>query len=161
MNKRNRKNEATVLSINVVQPSINNQPEVVEQNENSTAVSFSYGFRPVYYLSRAFGLMPYSIVYDANGEIQKSQVKKFDVVWFVISICAYSFIAALVYWNMKLTHDPKVTSYILVLGDYVLSIVVITSGVYMIGMDMHNRFKFIGILKKLSIFEKEVSFKTQ
>lgn len=44
----------------------------------SKKIDFAYNFRPNYYISRVFGLMPFTIAYDLNGDIQGAKFTKFD-----------------------------------------------------------------------------------
>lgn len=80
--------------------------------------SFAYCFRPVYIVSRIFGLMPFSITFGSNGEIRKSNVSKFDVFWFVVWLCLLLFG---VFFSLKMANehhlDSKSLSLITVLGD--------------------------------------------
>lgn len=80
--------------------------------------TFAYCFRPIHIVSRAFGLMPFSITFDSNGEIQKSNVSKFDVLWFVVWLCLLLFGIC---FSLKMANehhlDSKTLSLITVLGD--------------------------------------------
>lgn len=118
-------------------------------------LNFAYGFRPIYYFSRVCGLMPFSITYDSNGEIQKARVRVFDGLWFVISMCLYllalhiSFQETRKYYMM----EPN----FLILGDFIPRGMKLFFGCTKIALDMYNRAKLIGILKSFTEFDNEVS----
>lgn len=94
--------------------------ENIKQSEKAQVenVCFSYGFQPIYYFSRAIGLMPYSVVYNnSNGEIQAHRIYIRDGLWLVVSLCVYISVILHVFRDMKLPQDPNSTLYIFVLGN--------------------------------------------
>lgn len=134
--------------IKMVQPPRNNNNKINENETQVKTLNFMDCFRPVYYISRMFGLKPFSIIYDSNGEVQQSKITKFDGIWFVISMCIYALMAYSVEGNC----GPK---FIFVLG-YIFTMFGLTCSVLTIAFDMCNRFEFVEILKKITIFDKEV-----
>lgn len=151
-----RKNKPSVSSI-MVQASVNNQLEMIEKRDKNTkTVRFPNVLRPIYYISRAFGFMPYSIIHDSNGDIKEPNVKKIDILWLLLSITIHSFIVVLLHNNMKSLQDPTRPYYILMIGDHLVAFVTVMFGIVMIGIDLCNRFKFIDILKKITTSDKEV-----
>lgn len=62
-------NKAAVLMKNVQLFQSNAQSATVETGSNSNKHSFQIGIFPIYYFLRAFGLLPFSIEYESNGEI--------------------------------------------------------------------------------------------
>lgn len=80
--------------------------------------TFAHCFRPIYIFSRAFGLMPFSIICQSNGGVRESKVTKFDALWFAHWLCLLLFgiVFAL---RMANSHhsDPKAFSIISTLGD--------------------------------------------
>lgn len=138
------------------------QFKVGDKKVRSKSDNFAFSVRPIYFFSRACGLLPFSINQNSSGEIQEPKISLFDAVWFGISVCAYSAMAYIFYHNLRLTQDPNTKSYFLVLGDYMLYISVLIYGIVARAMDMCNRFKLIDILKKFSMFDKEVkSFRSK
>lgn len=134
------------------------QSKVGEKKVRLRKDNFAYSFRPIYFFSRAFGLMPFSITYDANGEIQEPRISRLDGLGFVIGICiqlisTYSHIR-----NMKTSKDPNNASSFLMLCDYLLYVAVMAYGILLRGMNMYNRFKLVNILKEFTMFDKEVVF---
>lgn len=128
----------------------------VKTKSQSKNESFTNTLRPFYIISRMFGLLPFSIKFDANGEIQDARVSAFDLLWFAISICVYLFMAvAFNLQMMEIPPDYKV-SFILYFGDMLLSLSGLIFGPIEIIMDMCNRFKLVSIIRKLTAFDKEV-----
>lgn len=146
----------TTPVIIMVQCSNNIELKLDERKAKSKNVNFIFSVQPIHYISRACGLMPFSIIHSSNGEILEPKIRKFDVLWFGISICVYSAMAYVFYLNVKFSQDPNTKSYFLVVGDYMLYIAVLIYGVLVRGMDMCNRFNLVEILKCFTMFDKEV-----
>lgn len=119
-------------------------------------INFVYGFSPVYYISRVFGLMPFSIICDHRRGIYKPQVKLLDGVWFLLSIFMYISMAIATYVNLSLPRDTNTASFILSLGDSMLLIVGLIYSALIIVFDMLNRQRLTEILNKFITFDKEV-----
>lgn len=134
---------------------VNHQIGPIKKKDVKKPVSFSKVLQPIYYLSRVFGLIPYSIIHDSNGAIKEPNVTKFDVLWLLISVGFYSLISVLTYNNMVSVQDPAAPHYILILGDYLVSSIIVVFGLVIIGMNMCNRFKLVDILKSITTFDKE------
>ena len=120
---------------------------------------FAYSFLPIYYFSRLFGLMPYSIVYDSIGEIQTPRVRTIDGIWFIISICIYVLAAFTNFQSITSPKEMTMVSDALYFGHYMLLIEGLLVSAVSIGFDMHNRYKLVTILKAFICFDKEVSDK--
>lgn len=136
-----------------------NRLQIVAKENRVEKRNFGYSFLPIYYFSRVFGLMPYSIVYNARGEIQKSQVRMIDGLWFIISICIYVLVAFTNYLNVKLPEEMTTVSVALYFGHYMLLIEGLLVSAITIGLDMYNRHKLVVILKSFISFDKEVCVK--
>lgn len=121
----------------------NNDSEIRKEIPN-----FAYSFRPVYYFLRFFGLIPFSIIYNSNDEIQKCKITKFDGFWFVISWSMYLLMVS----SIKIMHVPTSFS---ILG-IIFGILSFTYSFSAIVVNMWNRYKFIKILKQITIFDIEV-----
>lgn len=126
-----------------------------ESRFSAKAPDFAYSFRPFYYFSRMVGLMPFSIIYDTNGQIQGPKARLYDVVWFVISMCVYLFIVYNSYGGTQFTSDGMMPT-ILTLAESFQTIVCTISELVTIAMDMYNRRRMIDILKMFNAFDKEV-----
>lgn len=114
-----------------------------------------YSYRPIYYFSRFFGLLPFSLRYDSNGEIQMPKISKLDGVWFVISIVIYLALAKMV--SLSIEIQKNASSPILILGNKLLLMFGLIYGAIMIVENMCSRFRFVGILKMFTAFDKEAS----
>lgn len=129
--------------------------DLPKKTATSTKEGFSYSLKPIYFFSRAFGLLPFSVISNSKGEIQKAQVKVFDLVWFAISICVYLYCAQFYGSNLEI-QDEQNDSYILDLGDSLILIIDLVAGAVTVALDMRNRSRFIDILKNLTSFDKKV-----
>lgn len=149
--------EATVPVMKVSQPSAaDDRIETIklEKRNRTEELNFAYSFRPIYYYSRIFGLMPFTIMYDSNGDPQEPRVGLFNFVWFIAAIGLYTSMAYFSYIDMNVPRDASIPYAILISG-FSLQISRLIFGALAIGMDMWNRFKIVDILKKLNIFNKE------
>lgn len=148
--------KVSVCPVKVEQCRVFGPPVPTKKVSNANKPNFSYSIRPMYYFSRAFGLFPFTMIYDTNGDVQGAHVTLFDILWFFISIFLYLLMAFYCYMNMDLPQNPN-DSYILNLGDYALLIVGLIYGAIIILLDMFNRFGFIDLVKNITTFDKEVS----
>lgn len=141
-------------AIIMVKTSANNENSPIENEIPVKRINFLYIFRPIYYFSRISGLMPFSITYGANGEVQRPKITILDGIWFVISI----FVNSLqVYLTLRVMFVKQTSpTFVMILGNTFLLMTTIY-GVGAVAMDMCNRFKFIEILKSLAIFDNQVS----
>lgn len=134
-----------------------NQSPLNDWSENKNSVkkfNFANVFRPIYYFMRAFGYMPFTIVYDSIGEIRQSSVTTLDILWLLISLCVHLLIIYLdTMWNDSTNHistlDVLLNQMFIIIEAIVCLIAII--------MDLCNRFKFIDILRKFGQFDKEVN----
>lgn len=118
-------------------------------------IDFCYNVRPIQFYSRIFGLIPFSIVRGANGEILEPRVKLFDFLWFIVAICFYLWLSVAHVRALETQQNPTHT--ILLLGDFILIASGIAFGAVVVVMDMFNRFRIVDILRKFTIFDKRVS----
>lgn len=134
-------------AIKIIQPSHNNSVKPSENEAQKKKLNFMDSFRPVYYISRVFGLKPFSIIYDTNGDVQQSKITKFDCLWFMISMCIYVMMVIFV--------EVHTESYLLMLG-YIFTMIGAICSVLIIALDMCTRCEFVDILRKIMNFDKEV-----
>lgn len=154
----NRKKTSTISTIKMVQP-FDNRTEIVEEEVHSEGkADFVYSFKPIYYFSRVCGLMPFSIIYDSSHKIHKIKVCAFDVLWFVISIYLYLYVAFISYKEMTYPKSRNMPKNIMILGDSFILIFVLLFGAMNIIIDMCNRVKLSEILRMFTAFDKEVIF---
>lgn len=119
--------------------------------------NFAYSFNPVYYFSRIFGFMPFSIAFDSNGTIRSAQVKVIDILWSLISI-SFNFFYAIqfaIFFGFEEILNQSFT-----LANSTKSIIVSRKlcNCLSIGIDMCNRFKLVGILKNVNTVDKKVNW---
>lgn len=128
-------------------------------NENALPQNnFSILFRPLYFVARIFGLLPFSIIYIETGDIQSSRVNKFDVLWFVLSFSAYSILLWFYQHKLLLSHVLLDKLGILTVCHDMATILKIILQIISIILDMYNRTQIIDILKQFANFDNEVTF---
>lgn len=129
---------------------------MAQDSINSKRLTIAYSLKPMYILSRIFGFMPFSIIFDSNGAIQRARIKKLDFLWFITSIGIYllSSYHFLTYSARNRIPKGRAT---LVYGTR--SIVIFRKGLNCLNitMDMHNRFRLVEILKRINTFDEEAS----
>lgn len=117
---------------------------------------FAQNFRVIYIVSRVLGLMPFTVAYNMNGEIEKPTVTKLDVLWFLTSICVYS----LGIYKLSQLIFPRgediYTSPLVVLSDNMSVMLGLILGLTCSIFDMCNRHKLISIVKQFVDFDKKV-----
>lgn len=144
-------NSAAII---MVKSAVKNEENSVETGKQMEKINFSYSFRPIYYFSRVFGLMPFSITYDSNGEAQRPQIGIFDGIWFVFSMLIYS--SSVYFIALKLMIRTSATFVVIVGNTFLLMSIIY--GVGAVAMDMcFNRFKFTEIVKSFTVFDKQVN----
>lgn len=131
----------------------------IKPNKNSSRsvhLNFMHSFRPIYYVSRCFGLMPFSIVSDLNGMALNPNVCAVDILWFITSISLYTILTVITYKNMGFAKAASVPFVLIFADDMILAIGLINA-IILIILDMYNRSKLVDILKMFQIFDAEVS----
>lgn len=123
---------------------------------NPRDLNFAYGFRPIYYFCRAFGLMPFTLIFNSNGTIDGYKIEVIDILWFMISIAINSIMTFMISGSTQYLHEVKSTSFILEAGDHVLLLLSAIFDVILLGMDMCVCFKLVEIVKKINSFDDEV-----
>lgn len=152
MHKFKRQTHAPII---MVKSSENNKKISIENGTEVKQINFSYSFRPIYYFSRMFGLMPFSIIYDSNGEIKQCKITIVDGIWFLISMFTYSLYLYLTLRRMF--SDQTTPTFVMILGNTFL-LMIIMYAVGAVAMDMCNRFRFIKIAESFTSFDKQASF---
>lgn len=116
---------------------------------------FAYTFQPVYYFSRVFGFMPFTIEYDTNGKIHGPKLRLIDILWFILAIFLY--ILSIIVHFRNVEQYSKDSSFILIYGDYLILKLNLIFIILIVVLDMCNRFKLIDILKNINTFDEKVS----
>lgn len=141
--------------IKTVHPSPTNENETDKKKNRVKTCNFMGSFKPVYFVLRLFGLKPFSIIYDLNGEPQRPKFTIFDGVWLAISLSVYILMAYSVEEIEFTKFSAESFMYVLV---YIFTMFGLFCSISMIVIDFCNRFKFIEILRRITIFDNEVSF---
>lgn len=127
-----------------------------QNNINLKKLTFAHSLKPIYILSRIFGFMPFSIIFESNGAIQTARIRKIDFLWFITSIGIYLLSAYyfLIYSMRKPIPNGRAT-----LSYGTRSIVIFRKclNCLNIGIDMYNRFRLVEILKRINSFDEKAS----
>lgn len=132
----------------------NNQSNNIAKMCKSKEYGFAYCFRPFHYFSRVFGYMPFSITFDSNAVTLRPTVKAFDVLWFLIAIIFY--ISTIIDFYIETMEIPHTSSRTLNRFARLLMIFIVFFGVFVIVMDLCNRFKFVNILNQFNRIDEKV-----
>lgn len=133
-----------------------NLPGMSQRKMQPRKYNLTNCFVIIYLFSRAIGLLPFSVVRDSNGRVQRAKVSLLDFIWFAISIGLNLFMAFYCYQTTEVPQDPN-ESVILIIGDNMLLIVGLLLGAFSILIDMFNRGRLVNIVKRFSAFDDEVN----
>lgn len=117
--------------------------------------AFSFGIQPIYSFSRVFGLIPFSIVHEINGDVITSKVRTIDGILFAASIILQVILA--VYHYMRLYVESQGVPYVLILASKILPSLANFYTIMIIVMNMNNRHKIINIIRMFNTVDKEVT----
>lgn len=131
--------------------------ETITTKKLSEKLNFMYSFQPIYYYSRVCGFMPFTITYKSCGAIQGLKVDSLDILWFGVSILINVTLALLISKDTAYLHETKNGSIILMGGDYLLQVSSMIFDAVFICTDFCIRYKMVGILRKINIFDEQVS----
>lgn len=118
--------------------------------------NFNKVFRPLYFIARIIGLLPFSIICNANGDIQCAHVGAFDLLWFILSLSAYSFLLWFYHKNLSLSNELFDNLGVYVVCSNMIHTLQLSSQIIAIVSDMCNRSQIIDILKMFANFDNEV-----
>lgn len=120
-------------------------------------MSFGSVFRPLHYLARIWGLVPFSIATNSNGELQNPKIHLYDGLWLLTTVLLYmSFLNYA--WN-ALNYDRKISirnTWILILCARLLAVFAFVYGILTTIINMCNRYKLISLVKMCTRFDEEV-----
>lgn len=133
------------------------QIKVAECTAKVNKLDLAYTFRPVYYFSRIFGFLSFSIAYNSDGSIQGPKVRAFDITWFILAISLYVLSA---FMHFRSIDYLKNQSFIMIDGDFLLLKLSLVSCILVIVMDMCNRVKLVDIVKNFNSFDEKVSLRS-
>lgn len=130
---------------------------ITTENASKQVSHCSHSFyRPIYIVSRIFGLMPFSIAYHSNGVIYRPVVNKLDALWFLLAMATFiSFIYLSFEFFISGEHANLLTAVSFVGTFFVFGFNVIVC-LLAINLDMCFRFKFVNIFKKITTFDRKV-----
>lgn len=143
---------------------VNNKRLKFNQNKNFNGhivVNFVHVFRPIYYFARFFGQMPFSIVQIASDEFHQPRIRKWDFIWFTISICMYTVLTVFNSWYIfraSLLFRVNKILYLLAWTISTLRFVNFLCALVMLIMDVCNRHRLVNILNKFTAFDRKVKF---
>lgn len=123
--------------------------------ERSKRLDIIHGFRPIYYFSRIFGLMPFSIRYDSNRVHHEPKVHVFDLILFLLFIISSITILDSGFKGIMDVHNlrmPLMAAYV-----KVIEMIAMISSAIIFGLEMYNRYNLICILTNFNTFDKNVS----
>lgn len=141
--------------IKTVQPPPNDTNETDQNKNRVKTFNFMDSFKPVYFVLRLLGLKPFSITHDSDGEPKRPKITILDGIWLAISLSVYAFMAYSVEGNEH--KKLSAVSFMYILG-YIFTMFGLFCSVATIVIDICNRFKFVDILRKITIFDNEVRF---
>lgn len=150
----NRKHPKIVLVNNLIQTSMKGSLKIIQMK----IMSFGSVFRPLHRLARIWGLAPYSIAADSNGELLNSKIHLYDGLWLLTTVLLY--LAFLNYSVDAFNVDRKALhreTWILILCARLLAIFAFLYGILSIIINMCNRFKLMNMVKMYTRFDEEVS----
>lgn len=154
---KNRVNVPAMMKPIAVESQFENT--IVEIN-NTKKLNFPCNFKVNYHFLRAFGLWPFSLIRDSNGEFQKPKITKIDLLWSLVSILSYISASIGFYMNAKAlemkTTDLKIES-IMINVDYMRIVFSLIFVAISIAVDMFNRFKLVNVLNNFVRFDESVS----
>lgn len=114
-------------------------------------------FQPIYYFSRLFGLMPFTIGRSSSGNISGPRVNKLDAVWLVAAISIYSLATVVSFKYVKFDQEPSTKCWNMLINstNWHLTLGLIFCGLF-IGVDLYNREKLVDLFKRFAIFDKDL-----
>lgn len=145
----------SIMKALYLRKSDDNLPKSVVEIDQPVKLNFEYCLWPIYFVSRASGLLPFSIARDSNGTIYAPRIRIFDFLFFISSISWYLYLTYTSFHDIQ--HWPSLNkSHVLTVSNYSLLIVGLIFGALTITMDMLNRSTLVDICKKFITFDQNV-----
>lgn len=154
MFKSIQKVKGGVPMVMVIQALADTQHEPIKETDHEQRNS--NGLQPIYNVSRVFGLLPFSIIWNSNAEAEKPKIKKRDILWLLISVIIYSSLAFYKLQSIVFQHGSSKSSSV-VFSDKLLNLTILVCGILMFLINLFNRSKLVGILKNFTNHDKKVS----
>lgn len=135
-------NEAKILS------------SIQARKRRQNTLNFFHCIRPIYRISRLYGLTPFSFKFNSNAEVIGYEVKPFDLAWFIISLLIYSLVAYFCFKSITIKNAES--SFALVIGNHLIVVVGFLFGAFSIVLDMYNRENLVNIITTFTDFDNKV-----
>lgn len=116
-------------------------------------INFFYGFRPIQYTSRIFGLWAFTIECDPSGMVRKFHLRPCDILWAIFTIALYLTATCIFIRNIM---DSKILI-VLHFGFYIIRVVGLVTAALTIVMNVIHRNELIGMLRQFADFDNDVS----
>lgn len=116
--------------------------------------NFLNSFRLIYFISRVFCFIPFSIIRDLNGNIVTSKIRVFDGVLFMAFITLH-FVTSVYYYMIPVRQLLGISQ--VLKFHRILPISIHNNIVMILIMNMYNRQKIINIIKMFNIIDEEVT----
>lgn len=126
----------------------------IEHKNRQSAHNFFHCVQPVYYISRLHGFTPFSFKQNSKGEVIGSEIKLYDLIWFIVSLVNYLVLAFLCWCTLRVPNADL--SYVLFVGNHLLLIMGLIVGAFSVAFDMFNRHRLVEMTIKFNLFDKEV-----
>lgn len=149
-----RKNTPVRPVIKMVQSKVDDRIESLRKQDQIRKLNFAFSFQPIHYISRVYGLMPFSFTYDSDGDLYGVKIWPLDYLWFVVSICLYTLLTLVPYKYLAVKQDPNIP-FVLIFTDHMLLMLGLISGAFIISFDIYNRCKFVDVINHFNVFDKE------
>lgn len=120
---------------------------------NGNYVNFHQAILPVYWLSRIFGFIPFTITIDTKNNCEKLFVSNLDVCRYGIALAVHIFSG---YWKLTQTFSVNYNSTIAVHANGLVVICTMCSTLLTLLMEMLNRRRIGYIVKEINEIDEVV-----
>lgn len=123
-------------------------------NKPKKPLTFAQCIHPIYVISRLFGLLPFSVHLNSNGNVERARIKIFDIAWFLCAISINLFLAYFILTRKK--NSLEIESKVLMIGNYIIFSITFIMAPLSIILDMFNRHRLVKMFKDIMEFDKTV-----
>lgn len=124
----------------------------VKRNISQAELNIFHIFRRNYIKSRCFGLMPFTIRWNANNTIDGTIVTVFDILWFLAALGIY---LTLAYFTVAMyLYSNLAKAMVLFIGRRIILFLGLIFGFINICMDMFNRNRIVKIFNDFYEFDQ-------
>lgn len=128
--------------------------QIGAENVTKKTLTFYHSIQPVYIISRIFGLLPFTVLYNSNGYMHKAKVRLLDLIWFVFMIIVNFGLTYKMVTKVQRMIDGD-TSILFASGRLIILLNFVKVAVASI-LDMLNRNRLVKMLKDFLKFDKSV-----